>query len=71
MKYDRYGFTPCIFRNLIYLPCPWTTPVIETFTPQTETFSELSVCLPVQMQGWSVAFVVEEELCILTESKQM
>lgn len=34
MKYDRYGFTPCVFRTLIYLPCPWTTPVIETFTPK-------------------------------------
>lgn len=72
MKHGRYGFTPCTFHALIYLPSPKTTLIIESFSPETELFTELPVTLPIQMQGSpSVAFVASEELCVLTGNKQM
>lgn len=66
MTHPRQDFTPCTFRAIIYLPCPKTTPVIESFSPDTEMFTELRVTLPTQMQGFeSVAFVSRGELCVL------
>ena len=79
MKHGRVYFTPCTFRALIYLPCPWATPVVETFRPETEVFTELPVTLPLEMtKGWwsvamdgSASFVVNGELCVLNEGMQM
>jgi len=67
MKYQRSSFTPCTFRSLIYLPCPRTTLIIESFSLETETFAELPVTLPAVMNmNRSVAFVSGGELCVLT-----
>jgi len=73
MKYGRSCFTPCAFQALIYLPCPYTTPIIETFNPETESFSCLPIQLPPQMtlHCASVAFIANSELCILTNGQQM
>ena len=73
MKYSRWGFTPCSFHDLIYLLSPRTTPAIESFNPDTETFTELPVTLPrvMKLSTSSVAFVIDEELCILTPKNQM
>lgn len=71
MKYGKCCFTPCIFRSLIYLPCPLTTTrIIETFDPETEIFADLPVHLPLSLKYLSVAFVANQELCILTSGKQ-
>jgi len=70
MQYGRCFFTPCTFRSLIYLACPFTTPVIETFDPRTETFTVLPVSLPPDMKYLSVAVVAHQELCILTSGEQ-
>lgn len=72
MREGRYRFTPCIFHALIYLPCPRTTLTIETFSPETDVFAPLSVAIPSKLLGCdSVAFIANEELCILTDWKQM
>lgn len=72
MENPRHAFTPCAFQGLLYLLCPCTTQVIETFSPETETFAVLPVTLPPKMKGWeSVSFVVSGELCILTNNRQM
>ena len=72
MEHPRHAFTPCTFQALIYLLCPCTIPAIETFSPGTETFAILPVTLPAKMKGWeSVSFVVNGELCILTNNRQM
>lgn len=72
MHEARCGFTPCNFRSLIYLLCPYSTRSIETFSPQTEIFTVLPVSLPTQMvRAGSVSFVVNGEIYILTNEKQM
>lgn len=73
MKYPRGCFTPCTYRDLIYLPCPRTTAVLETFSPETNSFAELLVSFPPGMlSGYdSVAFVANGELCVLTGGKQL
>ena len=72
MREVRYGFTPCTFRTLIYLPCPITARTIETFHPNTETFAVLSISLPPQMRpAMSVSFIANGELYVLTTKKQM
>jgi len=74
MHYPRHSFTPCLFRELIYLLSPATTLVLETFCPQAETFTDLIVAFPPQLKGsfcYSVAFVASGELCLLTANKQM
>lgn len=71
MACSRGGFTPCTFRFLLYLVscCRY----VETFDPASELFSTLSIYLPPQLQldSSSVAFIVNEELCLLTGKKQM
>jgi len=72
MREGRFAFTPCTFRALIYLPCPSSTRTIETFSPETEVFSLLTVSLPIKpSDNFSVAFVANEELCILTGKRQL
>lgn len=72
MHYGRGYFTPCSFGALIYLPSPFTTPIIESFNPETEVFAELPVSLPRHMKDlFSVAFVAQGELYVLTENKLM
>jgi len=71
MQEPRYGFTPCTFRTLIYLPCAFTRS-IETFSPETELFRVLSISLPPQIKKWfSVSFVCKGELYMLTGGKQL
>ena len=72
MRYGRCYFTPCSLWALIYLPCPFTTPIIESFNPGTEVFTELPVSLPRHMKDlFSVAFIAQGELHVLTENKLM
>jgi hypothetical protein len=73
MKYNRWGFTPCSFHDLIYLLSPRTTSAIESFSPDTETFTELPITLPriLRLSTSSVAFVADEELFIMTPKQQM
>jgi len=71
LQHGRSSFTPCTFRSLIYLPCPLTTPILETFDPATETFACLPVSIPPQRGHSSVAFVTNGELCVLNVGKQL
>lgn len=73
MHYTRSGFTPCNFNSLIYLADTYLHRVVESFNPETETFQDLPVTLPTQLElGCDcVAFVVNGELCVLTEAKQL
>jgi len=70
MQERRSNFTPCTYRSLIYLLCP-VTPLIETFSPDTEAFTVLPISLPPQLDYGSVSFVVNGELCVLTDDRQM
>lgn len=72
MHEERYGFTPCIFLGLIYLPSPQTTCTIETFNPETAVFTMLPVSLPHEL-AWcfAVSFVVSGELYVLNARQQM
>lgn len=71
MRYRRSRFTPCSFRGLIYLACAYPR-TLESFSPETETFTVLPLSLPPSIKlGASVAFVANGELCILTAAKQM
>ena len=73
MHYTRSGFTPCNFNSLIYLADTYLFRVMESFNPQNETFLELPVLLPTQLElGCDCAvFVVDGEMCVLTEAKQL
>lgn len=73
MKHARYCFTPCPYLDLIYLPSPYFTLAIESFSPVTDTFTELLIALPAQMtlRCGSVAFVASGELCIVTCDQQI
>lgn len=72
MHEARFSFTPCIFKTLIYLPFSPHSLSIETFSPATETFTDLSLFFPPGLkENSSVSFVVNGELCILTSGKQM
>lgn len=72
MSHPRSSFSPCHFHSLLYLASPWTTKTVETFNPQTEAFAVLPVVLPSNLNPRaSVAFVVNAELCLLTEGQQM
>ena len=75
MLYPRISFTPCHHRALLYLVCSRNEAnrTIETFHPETEVFALLPIQLPSEIQiGWaSVAFVVNGELCLLTDNQQM
>ena len=74
MTHTRSAFTPCLFRSLLYLAAATDrVRAVETFSPETETFTVLPVSLPPQLAlgRCSVAFVFNEELCLLTQGKQM
>lgn len=72
MREKRCCFSTCSSRGLIYLPCPRLTLSIEVFNPDTELFTVLPVALPPKLKGnWSVSFISNEELFILTQQKQM
>lgn len=71
MLYPRSYFTPCQFRAFIYL-ASGSVNAIETFNPETEVFTELPVALPIQFvrDSYSVAFIANGELCLLTTKQQ-
>jgi len=75
MHYGRSGFTPCPFKALLYLVSTtlYDHKAVESFSPNTETFTVLPVSLPVRLRlGWgSVAFVADGELFLLTGDAQM
>ena len=73
MKCTRYGFTPCSFRELFYLVSadPESKGIVETFYPNTETFAALPVSHSLGSCNWSVAFIANGELCILTYGNKM
>lgn len=75
MTHPRSSFTPCLHRSLLYLAAASTPDVweIETFDPETETFAVLPVSLPPELtlKQASVAFIANEELCLLTCGRQL
>lgn len=75
MHYARSHFTPCAFKALLYLTSTKARShrTVETFSPNTETFTVLSVSLPAELQLGcsSVAFVANEELFLLTHKMEM
>jgi len=44
---------------------------MESFDPQTEIYQALPVCLPSKLEGASASFVVNGELFVLTDNKQL
>ena len=72
MHHPRAYFTPCSQGSLLYLASADGHKTVETFNAETETFAVLSVSLPPELHyAWSVAFFAGEELCLLTNAKQM
>ena len=77
MTYPRSWFTPCLHHSLIYLLCALkiTSRTVEVFSTIEETFTLLPIQLPMEMSigtfTGSVAFIVEDELCLLTDKKQI
>lgn len=74
MHYPKSHFTPCLYRELMYLVAASNEPrVIETFRPESEEFTVLSVKLPEELAvGFmSVTFIVFGELWMLTAGKQL
>ena len=75
MAVSRACFTPCNFHSYIYLVATSTaeTRSIETFHPITEKFQIIPLTLPMslRLECASVAFVVNEELCLITREKQI
>ena len=69
MRHARDGFTPCLNGNDILLVSCQTP--IELFNLREETFTDLPFHLPVQLSGFSVSFVAEKELVVLTSDQQM
>lgn len=71
MQYARSLFTPCLFKDSLYLVSS-VVKAVESFSPLTDTFTVLPVCLPAQLQpSASVTFVARGELVVLTNSKQV
>lgn len=68
MVHARDGFTPCAFQTSILLASPQTP--IERFHPETETFTVLPFA-PLHRSCFSVAFVIGEELFLLTSDKHL
>lgn len=67
----RSSFTPCQFRSLFYLVAA-VEPTVETFNPETDTFTVLPVSLPSDLRPHtSVSFVIDGELCLLTGDRQI
>jgi len=76
-------FTPCKVGDLIYLPnfttslhaCfshnQYASRTMESFNPATEVFTLLPVSIPDFLCFYSVAFMANGELCILTDKKYM
>lgn len=75
MAYPRVGFTPCYFRSLLYLISSSVMSLgkVETFNQETEIFALFPVSLPsqVKLNLWSVAFIANGELCLMTWGQQM
>ena len=74
MTHPKGMFTPCLLHSLFYLISCWecSNRTVETFNPETQVFTVLSVVLPPSsLDTASVAFVVGEELCVLTDNKLM
>jgi len=75
MYYPRMAFTPGVFKALLYLAstAAYDHRAVESFSPYTETFTVLPVSLPsdLALGCGSVAFVIEGELVLLTNTKQI
>jgi hypothetical protein len=73
MQHARSDFTPCIFRDLIYLVDGKEHRTVESFCPLTETFTVLPISLPTRFayDSDTAAFVANGELCLLTHRKQL
>jgi hypothetical protein len=66
MTVNRSACSPCVFRTQIYL-CGGNTNTCEAFDIPSERFSQFPFSLPEKKYG-CVAFMVGEELLILTEN---
>ena len=71
MQYARVYFTPCKWRDEIYLPSVDTTAKpVEVYQPQNDTYRVLRLMLQDQYYG-SVSYIVNGELLHLTYSQRL
>jgi len=75
MQCSRAAFSPCSYKDLIYLLASWSgkQKSIETFNPVDSVFTLLPVSLPADFlfECGSVAFVVANELVLITDRQQI
>ena len=75
MTCPRSSFTPCLYTHLLYLISTnrHTDRAVESFDPSTEAFTRLAVQLPygLEIGCRSVTFSANDEICLLTEGKQI
>ena len=75
MHYSRSCFTPCAFKAFLYLASTFSEHhrAVESFSPLSATFTLLPVSLPalLQLGYYSVAFVANGELILLSANEQM
>lgn len=68
MQFPRFAFTPCRYREMIYLlDFPQTHKRGEVFNTRTEAYAVLPVHLPAFSCLNSMCFIVREELVVLCE----
>lgn len=72
MRHARVYFTPCIWKNEIYLASvsPNQATPVEVFSPLTQLYRELPLILKDEYYG-SVAYIAEGQLLFLTYSKKL
>lgn len=70
MATAKYAFSPVLYQQTIYLPDVFRSPQLEAFNLTSETFSVLSVQLPV-LSSFSVAFLAEDKLVIVACSGRL
>ena len=75
MRYNVGYNAPCLYHSQFYLTCTCFlfTRSIETFDPDTELFSELSIKYPDRLNYGcpSISFIANGELVIVTIARQM
>ena len=64
----QYIFTPCRFREDIYLPVCDRSSLLTVFTTTSDSFRDLTVHLPM-LTGHSVSFIARGELVVVSGSR--
>jgi hypothetical protein len=66
MAEGRYSFTPCLYKDEIYLAdCMSGEKIIEVFDPQKEIYRQLNVQLP-PIGNHSVSFILNDDFSIIS-----